>query len=66
MGGLITGPNLSDPDAVYERLVALHDGLDAIASLTVLARLTLLLVNHIGDDIVVAAAIDLARQAETK
>ena len=44
-------PNsLSDPDAFYQALVALHDGLDVEQSLALYARLILLMAQHIGDD----------------
>jgi hypothetical protein len=55
-----TAPSLARPDEIYQRLVALHFGLSDSDSLLALSRLVLLLANHIGDDAVVTAAIDLA------
>lgn len=60
---LITDPNLPDTDAVYQRLIEAHDGLDDDASLCLNARLILLLANHIGDRDVVCEAIALAAEA---
>ncbi|HKX80003.1 MAG TPA: DUF2783 domain-containing protein [Novosphingobium sp.] len=57
---LITKPNLADPDAVYERLIALHDGRSDEDSARVNARLILLLANHIGDKETIFEAIELA------
>ncbi|MBB4286059.1 DUF2783 domain-containing protein [Roseospira goensis] len=58
-------PNLPDPDGFYERLVALHRGLDADQSAVVNARLILLLANHIGDPAVLDRALALARDPAT-
>jgi len=60
MTQLITTPNLSDPDDIYERLIRLHEGLTDAESLKVWSRLVLTLVNHIGDPEVVEQAIDIA------
>lgn len=60
---LITTPNLARPDDIYDRLVALHDGLDEMQSHQVNWRLILLLANHIGDDAVVFEAIACASQS---
>ena len=60
---LNTEPNLTDADAVYAALIAMHDGLDAAASQQVNARLILLLANHIGDTDILNEAIDLASEA---
>lgn len=57
---LITEPNLADPDAIYARLIALHDDRSMKESARINARLILLLANHIGDDGVLAEAMDLA------
>ena len=61
MTALIRHPNLDRADDVYERLLAMHDGLDEAQSLKVSARLILTLANHIGDSEVVLSAIELAR-----
>ncbi len=60
MTKLNTAPSLARPDEIYQRLVALHLGRSDSESLLALSRLVLLLANHIGDDAVVTAAIDLA------
>ena len=59
---LDTTPRLSDPDGLFQALVAAHDGLDAAASRRLDARLVLLLANHVGDQAVVLDAIRLARE----
>jgi hypothetical protein len=58
---LITAPNLSKPDESYARLIASHEGLDEAESHAMNARLILILMNHIGDDAVLAKAMELAR-----
>ncbi|MBU3031355.1 DUF2783 domain-containing protein [Paracoccus marinaquae] len=64
MSGLITTPNLSDPDDIYAQLVQLHDGLSEAESLRVWSRLVLTLVNHIGDRAVIEQAIAVASGEE--
>ena len=58
---LITTPNLPRPDESYARLIATHEGLDEAESHALNARLILILMNHIGDDVVLAEALRLAR-----
>lgn len=58
---LITTPNLTRPDESYARLIAAHEGLDEAESHALNARLILILMNHIGDDVVLAQALRLAR-----
>ena len=58
---LVTKPNLSRPDESYARLIATHDGLSEAESHALNARLILILMNHIGDDAVLAEAMALAR-----
>ena len=58
---LITTPNLSRPDDSYARLIATHDGLNEAESHALNARLILILMNHIGDDAILAKAMQLAR-----
>ena len=58
---LITTPNLTKPDESYARLIATHDGLTEAESHALNARLILILMNHIGDDAVLAEAMALAR-----
>ncbi|APF37656.1 Protein of unknown function (DUF2783) [Chelatococcus sambhunathii] len=62
MAQLITAPNLSNPDDIYERLVRLHDGLSEAESLKTWSRLVLALINHIGDPEVIGEAIAISRQ----
>jgi uncharacterized radical SAM superfamily protein len=57
---LITTSNLKNPDESYARLIAAHDGLSELESHVLNARLVLILMNHIGDDAVLAEALKLA------
>jgi hypothetical protein len=57
---LITTPNLADPDAFYEALIAMHRGLSEAESHAANARLILLLANHIGDLDTLREAMDAA------
>jgi hypothetical protein len=59
---LITTPNLPDPDGMYARLIAAHEGLTEAESHAMNARLVLILMNHLGDPQVVAEAIEAARR----
>lgn len=59
---LITAANLPDPDDVYARLIAAHDGLTEAESHAMNARLVLILMNHLGDPKVIAAALETARR----
>ena len=63
MAELIVTANLAGADDVYERLVAMHEGLSEAESLKVWAKLVLALANHIGDRSVIEQAIDIARPA---
>lgn len=58
---LVTTPNLSKPDESYAKLIATHEGLDEAESHALNARLILILMNHIGNDAVLAEAMELAR-----
>lgn len=58
---LITKPNIADADGFYARLLATHKGLTEAQSHALNARLVLVLANHIGDAVVLAQALDLAR-----
>ena len=58
---LVTTPNLSNPDESYAKLIATHEGLDEAESHALNARLILILMNHIGNDAVLAEAMELAR-----
>ena len=61
MGRLITTPNISGVDDVYDSLVGLTAGLGEVESLRVQAKLILLLANHAGDREAVEEAISLCR-----
>ncbi|MSR15210.1 MAG: DUF2783 domain-containing protein [Gammaproteobacteria bacterium] len=54
-------PNIANADEFYAALVGLHDGLDAVASLKLNAKLILLLANQIDDPAVLAAVLAAAR-----
>ncbi len=59
---LITTPNLPDPDGIYARLIAAHEGLTEAESHAMNARLVLILMNHLGDPQVIAEALEAARR----
>ncbi|EZP71118.1 hypothetical protein BV96_02956 [Sphingomonas paucimobilis] len=63
MAALNLQPNIADPDGLYAKLAALHEGLDERRSAVVNSKLILLLANHIGDPQVLAEAIDTAKAA---
>jgi hypothetical protein len=54
---LIRRPNIADPDSLYEKLIALHEGRSEEGSMRLNARLILLLINHIGDPEAISEAI---------
>ncbi len=58
---LKTHLNLTTPDATYAALIAAHEGLSEADSHAMNARLILLLMNHIGDQAVLSAALARAR-----
>ena len=66
MAQLILSPNITETDQVYDKLVQAHEGLSDHESLQVNARLILLLINHIGDEGVIDAAIALARRPASR
>lgn len=61
MGRLNTEPNLADGDAIYAALVKMTEGLDDAAAQKAMAKLVLLLANHIGDQDVLDEAMAIAR-----
>lgn len=61
--GLITAPNITDPDGFYAALLAAHKGRTAAESHAINARLVLILANHVGDRATLDAALDLAGRA---
>ncbi|OJU29120.1 MAG: hypothetical protein BGN89_20705 [Alphaproteobacteria bacterium 64-6] len=52
----------TDGDDLYARLMAAHEGLSDDESARLNVRLVLLLVNHIGDRVVLEEAIAAARR----
>lgn len=62
---LVTSRNLVDQDAAYAGLIDAHKGLSAAESTALNARLILILMNHIGDQTVLAEAISLAARSGT-
>lgn len=61
MGKLNIEMNLADGDATYAALVKMTEGLDDVAAQKVMAKLVLLLANHIGDADVLNEAMRIAR-----
>ena len=58
---LNTAPNIADSDGLYEELVDAQRDLDDDQAARLLAKLVLLLANHVGDRAVLSEAIALAR-----
>jgi hypothetical protein len=58
---LIRTPNIPEPDGFYEELIAGQRGLSDEQADTVLAKLVLILANHVGDREALREAIALAR-----
>ena len=54
-------PNIQDPDDFYDELIASQRGLTESQADALLARLVLILANHIGDRAVLREALTLAR-----
>ncbi len=54
-------PRIADPDGFYEELIASQRDLSDEQSDLMLAKLVLILANHIGDRQVLREALDLAR-----
>ncbi len=61
---LNTPPNIPDPDGVYADLLGAHEGLSDDESITLNARLILVLAKHIGDRAVLRLALTAAADAE--
>ena len=61
MSKLNTEPNLADGDATYAALVKMTESLDDAAAQKAMAKLVLLLANHIGDQDVLVEAMKIAR-----
>lgn len=58
---LIRTPQIADPDGFYEELVNAQRDLPDADAQRLLAKLVLLLANHVGDHAVLGEAIRLAR-----
>lgn len=63
VAALVTDGRLPDPDRAYRALIEAHRGLSEEASAALNTRLVLILANHLGDATVLAAAIQLAKEA---
>lgn len=63
MSRLVTDSNFADQDRAYTAIIDAHRDLDDAASHAFNARLVLILANHVGDEDVLAEAIELARQS---
>lgn len=61
---LNTDPNIPDPDAFYDRLLAAHEKLSDDESAALNARLVLILANHIGDPETLRQALAAAATSE--
>ena len=61
MQKLITTANIAKPDDLYEMLIHAHDGLSKAQSDAFNARLILIFMNHIGDEMVIREALALAQ-----
>lgn len=59
---LNTAPNIADGDGFYEELVNAQRDLEDDQATRLLAKLVLLLANHVGDRAVLSEAIALARR----
>ena len=60
---LIRTPHIADPDGFYEKLVVAQSDLPDAQAQKMLAKLVLLLANHVGDRAVLSEAIALAARA---
>lgn len=61
MERLATTRNLANADDVYAMLIHAHEGLSKAESDALNARLILVLLNHIGDPLVIAEALKVAK-----
>lgn len=57
---LIRTPHIADPDGFYEELVGAQRDLSDDQAQRMLAKLVLILANHVGDRRVLSEAIQLA------
>jgi hypothetical protein len=58
---LIRTPNMADPDGFYEELLTAQRDLDDDQAERLMAKLVLILSNHVGERGVLSEAIQLAR-----
>lgn len=61
---LISSINLRGSDSIYARLISAHKGLSEEQSIALNSRLILIFMNHIGDEEVIAEALELACRSE--
>jgi hypothetical protein len=59
---LIREPNIPDPDGFYEALIASQRELTDEQAERFQAKLLLVLANHVGDRLVLAEAMEVARR----
>ena len=60
--GLNTAPRATEEaDAIFERLTALFDGTPEAEVPALLARLVIVLAQHVGDEAVIEEAVRIAR-----
>lgn len=57
---LILTPNIKNHDRLYQSLIDAHAGLSDTQSAELNSRLVLILFNHIGDEEILAAALEAA------
>lgn len=62
MGRLRLEPGFEHPDDMYDTLMRTFDGLTEEQSPLVMAKLILVLANHIGDPQILAEALAIARE----
>ena len=60
---LLRHPNIADPDGFYEELINAQRELSDAQADMLLAKLVLILANHVGDRKVLSQALQLARAA---
>ena len=63
---LIRSPNIADADGFYEALLAAQRELDDEQAERLLAKLVLILSNHVGDREVLDEALALARRSSLR
>lgn len=61
MPALTLTPNLTRHDDLYDDLIRMHESLSDAESLRLWSRLSLILINHIGDRHIIEQALAAAR-----